>query len=322
MKRIWILVLTLCLALTSVACGKKDEEETSREIFNHMLDDFIENQNFEVQGQVSLDLNLLTKYGIPSPLELNIEGERFSEDKARATLGLNLSLLPIEADLYFTNQELMIHSQVLGAFLGTGYLYLDKEEVMGDDRDLPSLQDLMTVYKNYVASDGYDFHKVFVLSSRVKKEEVEINGEDLDLRKITMTLDPDHLDDLLVDMVVFALEDASALRILNLYMTPDQVEEMRALLKDQDQVDGLLAYLDQVDFKDIEVEFYIDSSNRLMKVLADMDLKVDVNQESYHIQLELAMDFFNHSQVKDFSLPEVNPVDRENILDILDDFIN
>lgn len=328
MKKILAVLLALILAFSMIGCKENDKVDENKnqgiEMFESMMKDLSSRDNMSMKSTMSLELEQLTMLGLPSPMMIEMTTDVSSHKNMKMNLAVDLGILPIEADIYVTEDQLMIYSELLGSFLGAPYMSLDLQDLMSQvgettesEEQLNQLKDILARYEE---TSEYSLYDVFVFDEKVVEEKITVNEEKIDTNKITMNLTLDKAVDFLYDFMTFAAEDEEARALLLTSMTDEEIDEMKAEMLDPENRVKLEEALAGLTMNSFKIEMYLNKDLAPVKMDLDIDVSLLVEEEVYDLKFKMNQEMFNFGIVEDIQMPDVDPSEVQNLSDMIPNF--
>lgn len=339
MKKLLSLLLIVVLAFTAVGCNKNDNNENNGKnagnsdkvmekneneaiaLFEDMLAGLADHDNMSMKNTTEVSLDQLEMMGLPNPIVVEMSSDAYEAGNMKVNLAVDLGIMPLEAEMFITKEQLLLHSEILGAFVGTPYMGMDLTEVVGtiqeaseNDEEMNKLRDMI---KRFEASSEYSIYDIFVIEDKVDTEKLTINDEKVEAKHFKMTFSTDKIIDVVYDILTFASEDEEARKMLLDKMTDAEIEEMKTEMLDPEKRAEFEEAFEALAINAFEFDFYVNEDLAPVMIKMNLDIAGDIEGEAFDLKVEMVQEMFNFGKVEEIIVPEVDPSEVMDLLDMV-----
>lgn len=324
MKKILVLVLVIALTFgLFVGCGDKETDKvtTAEEMLEKVSEASKDVTNAEFKADFDLEISGLEALGFAGPMGLEMNGKIKDHSNMMIQLAVDTGQgMTIEADLYLSEEKMMIYAPLLQMLMGYSYIELGMDtitETAGVEMTEADSEKVLAILDRFEEESEYSLYDILILSDDMEEVEVVVNDTNVDATKLSMTINLDDSIDMLVEFMKFVVEDAEAKELFFKDYTDEDLATMTEEFNNPETIEEAQGMLDQLTINTFEFVYYINDEYIPVKFDLAIDVTVDVDGEATTIKLNGAFEMFNFGDVKDIEFPEVDPAEVMNADDLL-----
>lgn len=328
MKKILAIMLIIALMFSFVACSKDDaaadKVATSEELLEKVMESGEDATNAEFSAKFDLELSGMDEFAMMGPMSLEMTGKMTDEKNMEISLKVDAGIgMTIEADLYLSEDKMLIHAPILSA-LGGGPEYMSLDMATLTEEANVSMdqnsEEVMAVLERFEDETEYSIYDILILDEKMEEVEVTINDESVDTTKLNMTVSLDKAIDMVYALMEFVFEDEEARALLLTEMTEEDIVIAQEEMQDPETRVELESMIEMVAINTFEMNGYINSDFIPVKFDINADVSVDVEGQMMNAKLTGEFEMFNIGGVKSVEMPEVDPAEVMDLTEMNDIF--